>query len=196
MADAAGELAPQRSVLKKRTVGAVALVVISLTIAPLLFDAAGYKERQLTNRIPPAPKPFAPLEPQAATPDQAVVIVDAAPAEPAEPVGIVPLPEGIQKEVAEVAPGPSPAEDTPRLDQDGLPVAWGLQLASFKDERNARALQTDLLRAGYKVYIRRSDTLVRVYIGPEMQRTRLETLKESIKQEYALDGMITRFTIE
>jgi len=196
VADAAGELAPQRSVLKKRTVGAVALVVISLTIAPLLFDAAGYKERQLTNRIPPAPKPFAPLEPQAATPDQAVVIVDAAPAEPAEPVGIVPLPEGIQKEVAEVAPGPSPAEDTPRLDQDGLPVAWGLQLASFKDERNARALQTDLLRAGYKVYIRRSDTLVRVYIGPEMQRTRLETLKERIKQEYALDGMITRFTIE
>lgn len=196
MADATGELAAKRSGLKKRTVGAIALVVISLSIAPLLFDAAGYKERQLTNRIPPAPKPFAPLEPQAASSEQAAAVIDIKPAEPAEPVKLEPLPEDVRTEVAEVSPGPSPAQDTPRLDQDGLPVAWGLQLASFKDERNARALQADLLKAGYKVYIRRSDTLVRVYIGPEMQRTRLETLKESIKQEYALDGMITRFTIE
>lgn len=196
MADAAVELADKRSGLKKRTVGAIALVVISLAVAPLLFDAAGYKERQLTNRIPPAPKPFAPLEPQAATVEQEAIPVDIAPAEPADPFKLEPLPQEIKREVAEVASGPSLAEDTPRLDQDGLPVAWGLQLASFKDERNARALQTDLLKAGYKVYIRRSDTLVRVYIGPEMQRTRLEALKESIKKEYALDGMITRFTIE
>lgn len=196
MADATGELANKRSVIKKRTVGAIALVVISLAIAPLLFDAAGYKERQLTNRIPPAPKPFAPLEPQAAAIEQAATPIAVEPAAPVEPVKLEPLPEAIEKEVAKVAPGPAPAADTPTLDQDGLPVAWGLQLASFKDERNARALQTDLLKAGYKVYIRRSDTLVRVYIGPEMQRSRLETLKESIKQDYALDGMITRFTIE
>lgn len=185
-----------RSGLKKRTVGAIALVVISLAIAPLIFDAAGYKERQLVNRIPPAPKAFEPLEPQAASIEQESAPVNLAPAEPADPVKIEPLPEAIESEVAEIAPGPTPAEDTPTLDQDGLPVAWGLQLASFKDERNARALQSDLLKAGYKVYIRRTDTLVRVYIGPEMQRTRLETLKESIKKEYALDGMITRFTVE
>lgn len=191
------EAAPKsRSGLKKRTVGGVALVVISAAIAPLLFDAAGYKERQLVNRIPPAPKPFAPLEPQAATIESVNAVVPAEPAAPVEPVALEPLPVEIEQQVAEILPGPSPVEDTPTLDQDGLPVAWGLQLASFKDERNARSLQADLLKAGYKVYIRRSETLVRVYIGPEMQRTRLETLKERIKQEYALDGMITRFTVE
>lgn len=196
MADAAGQLASKGAGLKRRAVGALALIVISLAIAPLVFDAAGYKERQLTNRIPPAPKPFAPIEPQAASTQEPAPVVMPTPAEPAPPVALEPAPEAIEKQVAEVASGPAPAADTPTLDQDGLPVAWGLQLASFKDERNARALQADLLKAGYKVYIRRSDSLVRVYIGPEMQRTRLEALKESIKKDYALDGMITRFTVE
>lgn len=192
MADAA----QVKSGLKRRMVGALALVIISLAISPLLFDAAGYKERQLVNRIPPAPKPFAPIEVSAASQQAATDTINIAPAEPAEPVKLEPLPEELEQKLAKVDPGPSPAADTPRLDQDGLPVGWGLQLASFRDERNAKALQADLIEDGYKVYIRRSDSLVRVYIGPEMQRTRLETLKDSIKAKYSLDGMITRFSVE
>lgn len=192
MADAAG----LRAVLRRRLIGALALVIISLAISPLLFDAAGYRERQLVNRIPPAPKPFAPIEVNAASTEAQVDLVNAAPADPIEPINLEPLPEMLEQKLNLVDPGPTPAADTPGLDQDGLPVAWGLQLASFRDERNARALQADLLKDGYKVYIRRSDSLVRVYIGPEMQRTRLETLKESIKSKYSLDGMITRFSVE
>lgn len=192
MADAA----QVKSGLKRRMIGALALVIISLAISPLLFDAAGYKERQLVNRIPPAPKPFAPIEVSAASQQETADLVNVVPAEPAEPVKLEPLPQVLEQKLTKVDSGPAPAADTPRLDQDGLPVGWGLQLASFRDERNAKALQADLIKDGYKVYIRRSDSLVRVYIGPEMQRSRLETLKESIKSKYSLDGMITRFSVE
>jgi len=182
--------------LKRRIIGVVALIVISLAISPLLFDAAGFKERQLVDRIPPVPKPFTPLEVAAANPSAEVTPIEVAPATPSETVVLSPLPDRVEQEAAKISTAPSVVEDTPGLDQDGLPVAWGLQLASFRDERNARALQADLLKAGHKVYIRRSDSLVRVYIGPEMQRSRLEALQDSVKREYALDGMITRFTIE
>lgn len=182
--------------LKRRMIGVVALIVISLAISPLLFDAAGFKERQLVNRIPPVPEPFTPLEVASANPSAEVTPIEVAPATPSETVVLSPLPDRVEQEAAKISIAPSVVEDTPGLDQDGLPVAWGLQLASFRDERNARALQSDLLKAGHKVYIRRSDSLVRVYIGPEMQRSRLEALQDSIKREYALDGMITRFTIE
>ncbi|NVK01321.1 MAG: SPOR domain-containing protein [Oceanospirillaceae bacterium] len=182
--------------LKRRLVGALALVVISLAITPLLFDAAGYKERQLENRIPPAPKPFAPLSVNATSLDVEAAVIEIQSASAAEPVNISPAPAAVEEAVRSAELGPAPAIDTPSLDQDGLPVAWALQLASFRDERNARALQADLLKDGYKVYIRRSDSLVRVYIGPEMQRSRLESLQESIKTKYSLDGMITRFSVE
>lgn len=182
--------------LKRRLVGVVALIVISLAITPLLFDAAGFKERQIVNRIPPAPKPFAPVEITPTNASIEVSPIEVAPADLADTVQVSPLPEAIQKEVSKLSPQTDLTTDTPGLDLDGLPVAWGLQLASFRDERNARALQADLLKAGYKVYIRRSDSLVRVYIGPEMQRSRLETLQERIKKDYALDGMITRFSME
>jgi DedD protein len=119
------------------------------------------------------------------------------PAPVAQPVVIkAPPVEVVEKMQQRALDEVSPAEDMPRLDENGIPAAWSLQLASFKDERNAKSLRADLTKAGYKVYIRRANDLVRVYIGPEMQRTRLESLKESIKEQYSLDGMIVRFTTQ
>ena len=75
-------------------------------------------------------------------------------------------------------------------------VAWTLQLASFRDEANAKALRTELLDAGYKVYIRHISGLVKVFVGPELQRTRLESLQAALKEEYSLDGIVVRFTTQ
>lgn len=178
---------------RRRLIGVVAVVVISVAIAPLLFDAAGYKERHIENRIPPAPPSFPVME---VTPINQPTGSSDEPAAVAPPVELVPPQDKVLKEIPAQVSEFSQSVDTPRLDQDGIPVAWSLQLASFRDERNAKALRADLIKAGYKVYIRHSDELVRVYIGPEMQRTRLEKLQETIRKDYSLDGMIVRFTTE
>lgn len=186
--------------IRRRLLGLGALLVISLSIAPLIFDAAGYKERKIVDRIPPAPSlpPVMEVAP-AVVLDQPVSEAET-PANPvpvAQPVIIkAPPVEVVEKMQQRIPDEVSPAEDMPRLDENGIPAAWSLQLASFRDERNAKSLRADLTKAGYKVYIRRSNDLVRVYIGPEMQRTRLESLKESIKEQYSLDGMIVRFTTQ
>jgi len=189
--------------MRRRLLGLASLLIISLAIAPLIFDAAGYKERNIVDRIPP--KPSLPPVVEMSSTQSAVQIDDPTsntvskiePPKLSEAVVVKAPPANIVDAMKVVAPAEiSPAEDMPRLDENGIPAAWSLQLASFRDERNAKSLRADLTSSGYKVYIRRANDLVRVYIGPEMQRTRLETLKESIKEKYSLDGMIVRFTTE
>lgn len=185
--------------IRRRLIGLVALLIISLAISPLIFDAAGYKERHIENRIPPRPEMPAIVEaaPAQVEPPAEVEKAKPEPAKVLEPVVVKAPPVEIVEAAKKRAPQDVlPSEDMPTLDANGIPAAWSLQLASFRDERNAKSLRADLTQAGYKVYIRRADELVRVYVGPEMQRTRLEKLKVAIKEQYSLDGMIVRFTTE
>lgn len=179
--------------LKRRLIGGAALLVIALVFFPLVFNGAGYQERQLNPVIPPIP-----VVPQVVQiePQNPIIIESEIPAPPAEAV-IVPAPAvEIAEPLEQLAPTLNPVEDPPVLDADQVPAAWTLQLASFKQEENARALRNRLIEAGYKVYIRQGSDVVRVYVGPDMQRSRLETLQAQLKQEYGLDGIIVRFTTQ
>ncbi len=178
---------------KKQLVGLAAVLVSALVLFPLLLDGSGYRERHLKDRIPEAPPmpQLAHVEPQSdALPDTSKL---ARPAQPA--VVAVPAPP-LRESVAAADPQLDATEDTPRLDEQQVPVAWTLQLASFRDEANARSLRSELIDGGYKVYIRNGPDLVRVFVGPDMQRSRLESLQARLKKDYALEGMIVRFTTQ
>ncbi|MGB1239022.1 MAG: SPOR domain-containing protein [Pseudomonadales bacterium] len=156
--------------MKKQIVGALALIFIVIVFLPLFFTGDGYTERHLDSVIPERPKTQT--------------------FENISPV-LKPL-----QETVEVAPASAPTQDTPQLDTEGVPVAWTLQLASFRDESNARALRKQLLKAGHKVYTRASGDIVKVYVGPELQKKRLEVLKAGLKNEFGLDGLLVRFTTQ
>lgn len=178
---------------KKRVIGALALLVVGLVVLPLLLDGAGYRERHLQSRIPAPPAALGAIDVQ---PQQQALPDTLVPAVPGEPAVVnVPV-EALQQTIQQSAPSIEPQPDTPTLDQEQVPVAWSLQLASFRDEANARALRNELTKAGYKVYIRHVTGLVKVFVGPELQRTRLEALQGRLKQEYALDGIVVRFTTQ
>ncbi|SEF77501.1 SPOR domain-containing protein [Marinobacterium lutimaris] len=179
--------------VKKRILGACAVLVVGAALIPLLLDGAGYKERHLESRIPAAPEPVAQVEVE----QEMTVLPDTRePAAPSEPATVSVPVDGVQQAVEQAKPDIDPIEDTPQLDQEGVPVGWTLQLASFRDEANAKALRAELLDGGHKVYMRHMAGLVKVFVGPEMQRSRLEALQEKLKQEYALDGIIVRFTTQ
>ena len=176
---------------KQRLAGASILILAAVILVPLFFDGAGYRERQLESAIPPPP-----VEPELVTitqqnkqlPDTTVA------AEPAEPVTIAVMPQKVAEEVAKQKPVIKLHDDPPALDQQGVPVAWSLQLASFKDEDNAKGLRRKLIKAGYKVYIRKTGDLVKVFVGPDVQKSRLTELQQNIQKEFDLDGIIVRFT--
>jgi DedD protein len=178
---------------KKRLVGAAAVIVSAVILFPLLLDGSGYRERHLQERIPPSPTMPDPVD---ILPGRESLPDTAQPADPAAPAVVkVPAPS-LRSAVERAKPEIDAVSDTPALDQQQVPVAWTLQLASFRDEANARSLRKELVDAGYKVYIRNGPDMVRVFVGPDLQRSRLEQLQARLKRDYSLEGMIVRFTTQ
>lgn len=183
--------------VKYRLVGLAVIVISAAIIFPIFFDGAGYKERQLRSEIPPGPEQpeIVHIEPVSKPlPDTSV------PAEPMAPVAIPEPPKPVKEAVAKVKEKEKITlevrEDQPVLDQQGVPVAWTLQLASFKDEANAKGLRKQLIGEGHKVFTRKQGDLVKVYVGPEFQKSRLEALQVKLKTDFGLNGIIVRFTTQ
>jgi len=71
---------------------------------------------------------------------------------------------------------------------------WTLQIASFKSRSNASALVKKLQAANYPAYTITTKTLFKVYVGPEIKRTRSESLKKEIMKKFSLDGFIVKYS--
>lgn len=177
--------------LKQRLIGGAILLVAAGILLPIFFDGAGYRERHLESEIPPPP-----VEPKLVTiaPQRQQLPDTTISAPPRQPVTVAVMPRQVAEEVAKQKPLISQRQDPPVLDQENIPVAWSLQLASFKDEDNAKGLRRKLLKAGHKVYIRKTGDLIRVYVGPDVQKSKLTELQATIQKEFGLDGIIVRFT--
>lgn len=207
--------------VKLRLIGLAAILVAAAIIFPLFFDGAGYKERHLTKSIPEQPvQPVViDVEPMNAPLEDTSELAELAKIEiPALETTLgsmskdtsnekvtsqkevkevkVPVVKVVEKAKQEVKPEIQVEVEKPTLDQQGVPVAWTLQLASFKDETNARSLRKQLVNKGHKVYTRKQRGLVKVYVGPDLQRTKLEQLKSQLKKNMGLDGIIVRFTTQ
>ncbi|WP_420554144.1 SPOR domain-containing protein [Neptuniibacter marinus] len=183
--------------IKYRLTGLAVILVSAVIVFPIFFDGAGYQERHLTSEIPEAPErpEIVRIQPQnQALPDTSLA------AEPMSPVPLPKAPENVQKvidkEAADHKIDIDIHKEQPVLDQQGVPVAWTLQLASFKDEANAKGLRKQLIAEGHKVFTRKQGDLVKVYVGPEFQKSRLETLKLKLKTDFGLNGIIVRFTTQ
>ncbi|MCO4756416.1 MAG: SPOR domain-containing protein [Oceanospirillaceae bacterium] len=177
--------------LKYRLIGLFVIVLSAGILFPLFFNGDGYRERHLESAIPEVPllPEVVAIEPQSITlPDTSEV------AAPEEPRPVVKKSAELVKKIERKKPVINVDEDKPVLDKQGVPVAWTLQLATFSDEGNANELRTQLIGAGHKVYTRQNGTLVKVYVGPDFQRSNLESLKTRLKKDLNLDGIIVRFS--
>jgi DedD protein len=193
--------------VKKRILGASIMVISAVVLLPLFLTGEGYRERHLESHIPTAPPiadaidvtPQTKLLPDTSEYPAAQVATELAVSElkVSEQVVVMVKPKPNQEiSLQEKRPVISVDNNRPLLDEQNVPVAWTLQLASFSDESNARALRKQLIGAGHKVYTRKNADLYKVYVGPDMRRDRLEKLKETLKNDFGLDGIIFRFTTQ
>lgn len=177
--------------LKYRLIGLVVLVMSAGILFPLFFNGDGYRERHLESAIPEMPPlpEVVNIEPQSKTlPDTSRV------AEPEPPAPAPKKSSELVKKIEAKKPVINVEKEKPTLDKQGVPVAWTLQLATFSDEGNAKELRNQLIDAGHKVYTRKNGKLVKVYVGPDFQRSKLEALKSKLKKDLNLDGIIVRFS--
>lgn len=140
--------------------------------------------QQRTSQQPPAmPIAPAPSKPVAAAPKA----VQTAPAKP------VPAPTPAPAQAS--APVAS-AADASRVDANGLSVTWSVQLASLSNRANADNLQKTLRTQGYNAYIRTSDGVNRVFVGPVIERAEADRLRDTLEKQQKIKGIVVRFQPE
>lgn len=117
----------------------------------------------------------------------------------AVPVAKAPAPAPAQ--VAKAVPAPAPAAkpaaaETSHVDANGLSVSWSVQMASLSNRDSAEALQKTLRAQGYNAYIRSSDGMNRVFVGPLIERAEAERLRDQLGKQQKLKGFVVRFQPE
>ncbi|WP_300651734.1 SPOR domain-containing protein [Pseudomonas sp.] len=190
--------------LKQRIVGALVLVALAVIFLPMLLS----REDELQRVVVDAPTmPQAPAMPQiemqpVIVPEPEVLSEDLPSDEPVAevqaPVAVTPVlapePEPVLTPPAPVsAPAQAPAS---RLDANSLPVSWSVQLASLSSRAGAETLQKTLRSQGYNAYIRQVDGMNRVFVGPVIERTEANRLREQLKRQHKLSGFVVRFQPE
>ncbi|WP_395606527.1 SPOR domain-containing protein [Pseudomonas sp. B22129] len=213
------------SAYKQRMVGALVLVALAVIFLPMLFSRQD-EQRQVVVEAPAAPQapvmpqvqvePVVVPEPQALpeepVPSSEEVAQQQAPSTPVQPsVPVVkpapaPAPAVVAKPAAP-APAPKPVAPQPaapgkpdvgqsRIDPNGLPISWSIQVASLGNREGADALQKKLRSQGYNAYIRSAEGKNRVFIGPLIERAEADRLRDLLDRQQNLKGFVTRFQPE
>ena len=155
--------------LQQRLVGAAVLVALGVILIPALLDGSGFKSRHDRSIDIPV-KPLLPTLKE----------------EKLKPVAIA-TPVDIRKKRVEQK----------KKDNPPKPIeSWALQVGTFSKETNALAFRDDLQKQGYLAYSEMTESegkkSYRVRIGPELEKTKLEKLKEKLKAEKKIDGYILK----
>lgn len=192
--------------LKQRIVGALVLVALAVIFLPMLLT----REDELRHvRVEAPPMPSMPALPDIRTAPVAVpdpLPDEPVPAAPSAPIGSLPLPAPAASDQRQAVPKPvTPSADPApaarkapeaRLDANNLPVTWSVQLASLSNRANALALQKTLREQGYNAYVRTFEGKNRVFVGPVIERAEATRLRDQLRRQHKLDGIVVRFQPE
>ncbi|MDE1196968.1 cell division protein [Pseudomonas sp. Bc-h] len=211
---------------KQRMVGALVLIAIAVIFLPMLFsrqdearhvqvDAPAAPQAPVAPQIKvepvsvpeqqPLPQEPVPTDDELAQPGQPTVNqqppsmpIAPAPAKPVPAAKAAPAPAPAKPAPApQAAPAPAaPAADPSRVDANGLSVTWAVQVASLSNRANADNLQKTLRTQGYNAYIRTSDGVNRVFVGPLIERAEADRLRDQLDKQQKLKGIVVRFVPE
>lgn len=194
------------TIVKQRLVGALILLALGVVFWPIIFVREPSQVAAVSVAVPPEPQVDLSMLPE---PDNiglrrggvaqvqelpdADVIMDQLRDE--GEIDSLPSSDSVIS-----IPDPSAASTTlgqPALDDDGLPIAFTLQVATMAQKARAEALRDQLLERGYKGYLKRlrrdDKVLYRVLVGPRYTRQELEPIKLAIDESWRVESLIMRY---
>lgn len=100
----------------------------------------------------------------------------------------------------EAEPAPKPATATPRPAPPPTPAvqqAWVVQLGVYGNLKTAIDLREKLRKSGYSAFTEEITTphgkALRVRVGPELERTRAQALRDRLQREIGHDGIVMTY---
>ncbi|RBP84824.1 SPOR domain-containing protein [Marinomonas rhizomae] len=188
-----------------RLIGAGIMVLSAAIILPLILDGERPAELDVQVQVTTPPAfpivDIAPVQPVDSLPIETSVGEDGA----AEDIRLIPLPQSA-KDVANITKKESPnsteaevksAEKESVKKSTPAPIAdrWTLQIATFKSKDNSVRLVEKLKGAKYEAYSLTTNSLYKVYVGPEFKRETSERMREEIKKKFSLNGIVVKYSV-
>ena len=202
--------------LQNRLVGTIILVAIAVIFLPDLLDGKKESKQNLFVELPPkpgikkvvAPETFDSQAIQEAVTRKVEIVNDVAlddkstSAAEAEQVQDNAIQDELAAQRATVADS-ALAQATVVDDKTPKSLAgagWVVQLGSFRHQKNVRELLTVLEKNGYRAFSRQVQTssglLTKVFVGPDLQKDKLDKALSHLKEITALQGRVTPFTVQ
>lgn len=201
------------SALKNRLVGTIIIVALAVIFLPDFLDG-----KKQTNREPfvsvPANPPIKPIVEPEPFPSERVAraAVPAVEVEEAKALDSVYESKGeteLQASDDGQTPSTSPEPKDELASQTVIEASselaeedagWVIQLGSFRHEKNVKSLLAKLERAGYRAFSRKIQTssglLNKVFVGPDLDKQKLESALPHLKELTNLKGKVTTFKVE
>ena len=205
-------MAGAESKLKQRIVGALVLIALAVIFLPMLLKQED-PARKVVVEAPPMP--VVPEQPQYPVAEVAVpepVIDDewdgaviteqplATGSAPVQPVAVEPAPaapvvtQPVKPVVTQpVSKKPEQPVIAPGIDKNNLPVSWSVQLANLTNKANAEALRDTYRKKQYNAYVRSSDGVHRVLIGPLVKEDDAQSMCKSLKAREKQECFVVRY---
>jgi DedD protein len=160
--------------LKQRLVGASVLIALAVIFLPSFFQKAERVEINTRSHIPEAPS----IEP---------IVIN----KPIKPAGVVVPAASTIKSVEE-----TPKVDA-RLNSQGVPLGWVLQVASFKSKASAEKFVATLSKGNDQAYFKSAQTsqgqFYRVYLGPLIDKNQAKARQQEIDEIHKVKSQLLRF---
>lgn len=205
--------------LKHRVVGAIVLTALAIVILPMLLDGSAAERAEILAQIPDAPT-------IQSTELRVESVLEQMEKREAESHARLPATKSPETKLSKVSQAEATEQDTPKtgkagtksavtdassaslaanmkdslkLDADGLPAAWSLQVGSFSKKENAFKLRDTLRNSSHPSYIYKAVTdkgeTYRVFIGPVLNKTMLEAIADKVKTDFKLEGQIVKHDV-
>ncbi|MBW5802427.1 sporulation protein [Coxiella endosymbiont of Ornithodoros amblus] len=184
---------------KQRLIGTLVLLAIVAIFFPLLFrNPRPSTGLTMTTTIPPAPdKPIVQLQlppsapPPVETPLSPINALNSTPKPIIKPSLLPDVPASKPKKVVK-------AKKIHSLESllSKTPTAWIIQVASFVHHGYAKHLLKQLRAKGFDAYLqknREGEVITRVFIGPEINRDKINKIQKKLKQQTRLNGVIKKY---
>ena len=191
--------------IKQRFVGFVVLVAIAVIFWPIVFVTPDNADDFELPVFQMPPKPSVAVserrEPVLDKVDQSMLPEMPEQQPPiVQPVDIAsPMPNVSLVDADDEPEQQASALERAEFDEQGLPVSWELQVATFSTAQRAEEIALELRNKGHKAYVSAvtidGKMLFRVRIGPKMQKQRLQDLQPGIDAYYGVESSIIRFGV-
>lgn len=196
--------------LQNRLVGTIIIVALAVIFLPDFLDREKVTNEDVFVSVPSAPskkpivnpEPF-PSERVANAAQRPIEVVNEPAIDDAEPDT---QSEGAVDTVVEASTTkPVTADDLAartvieRPSTESVSAGWVVQLGSFRHQKNVKQLLAKLEDAGYRAFSRPIETssgpLTKVFVGPEIDKVKLEKAIPHLQEVTGLKGKVTAFGV-